>query len=84
MAIIALVAFGLLVAHRSGLVEKPLPPDVYRYAVMESTVPVVVFLVSVPLAFLHHYAAYACWATLLVLEPVTARRRPADADPYLS
>ena len=83
-AISALEVVMFLVAHRSGLVEKPLPPDVYRYAVMESTMPVVVFLVSVPLAFLHHYAAYACWATLLVLEPVTARRRPADADPYLS
>ena len=72
-----------VVAHRSGLVERPLPADVYRYAVLESLVPVVVFLVSIPVAFLNHYAAYACWATLLIIEPVAARLRPADADPYL-
>jgi len=72
-----------VIAHRDGLIEKPLPGDVYRYAVLESLVPVVVFLVSIPLAFLHHYAAYACWASLLILEPIAARLRPADADPYL-
>jgi uncharacterized membrane protein len=72
-----------VVAHTGGMVERPLPQDVYRYAIFESTVPVVVFLVSIPLAFVHHYAAYACWATLLVIEPLVARRRPLDADPYL-
>src|SRR5436305_2732436 len=71
------------VAHRGGNFEKPLPQDVYRYAAMESSVPVVVFMVSIPLAFVSHYAAYACWASLLVLEPIVARRRPADADAYL-
>ena len=72
-----------VVAHKGGLVERPLPDDVYRYAVLESLLPVAVFLVSIPLAFLHHYAAFACWASLLLLEPIAARRRPADADPYL-
>src|SRR5436305_13539867 len=72
-----------VVAHRGGMLDKPLPQDVYRYGVLESTVPVIVFLVSIPLAFLSHYAAYACWATLLLLEPLLAKRRPADADAYL-
>jgi len=82
-AISLLEVMMFVVAHRSGLVERPLPADVYRYAVLESLVPVVVFLVSIPVAFLNHYAAYACWATLLIIEPVAARLRPADADPYL-
>ena len=73
-----------VVAHRGGMVEKPLPQDAYRYAVMESMVPVVIFLVSIPVAFVHHYAAYAVWALLLVIEPLAARRRPADADAYLA
>ena len=73
-----------IVAHRGGMVERPLPQDAYRFAVFESTVPVAVFLVSIPLAFLNHYAAYACWATLLLIEPLVARRRPLDADPYLA
>jgi hypothetical protein len=46
-------------------------------------VPVGVFLVSIPVAFLHHYAAYACWASLLVILPLVGRRRPADANAYL-
>lgn len=73
-----------IVAHRGGMVERPLPQDAYRFAVFESTVPVAVFLVSIPLAFVNHYAAYACWAMLLVIEPLVARRRPLDADPYLA
>ena len=71
------------VAHKDGLVEKPLPGDAYRYAVLESLLPVVVFLVSIPLAFVHQYYAFACWASLLILEPIAARRRPSDATPYL-
>ena len=82
-AISLLEVMMFVVAHRSGLVERPLPADVYRYAVLESLVPVVVFLVSIPVAFLNHYAAYACWASLLIIEPLAARLRPADADPYL-
>jgi uncharacterized membrane protein len=82
-AISSMEVVMFVIAHRGGMVERPLPGDVYRYAILESMVPVVVFLVSIPLAFLHHYAAYACWASLLILEPVAARRRPADADPYL-
>ena len=72
-----------VVAHRGGMLDKPLPQDVYRYGVLESAMPVIVFLVSIPFAFLSHYAAYACWAMLLLIEPVIARRRPADADAYL-
>ena len=66
------------------MVEKPLPQDAYRYAVLESTVPVVIFLVSIPLAFLNVYAAFACWGSLLVAEPIIVRHRPADAEPYLA
>jgi uncharacterized membrane protein len=72
-----------VIAHKDGLVERPLPGDVYRYAVLESLVPVAVFIISIPLAFLHPYAAFACWASLLILEPLAARLRPSDADPFL-
>jgi uncharacterized membrane protein len=73
-----------VIAHKDGLVERPLPGDVYRYAVLESLLPVAVFVVSIPLAFVHPYAAFACWASLLILEPLTARLRPSDADPFLA
>jgi uncharacterized membrane protein len=72
-----------VVAHRGGMLDKPLPPDVYRYSLLESLLPVAVFLVSIPLAFWHTYLGFACWATLIVLEPIMGRRRPVDADEYL-
>lgn len=83
-AISSLEVVMFVIAHRGGMVEKPLPQDAYRYAVLESMVPVVIFAASIPLAFVHHYAAKACWALLLVAEPMMARRRPADADAYLA
>ena len=82
-AISAMEVVMFVVAHRGGMVERPLPGDVYRYAIFESLLPVVAFLVSIPVAFVNHYAAYACWASLLILEPLAARQRPADADTYL-
>jgi uncharacterized membrane protein len=82
-AISAMETVMFVVAHKSGIVERPLPSDVYRFALIESLVPVAVFVASVPLAFVHHYLAYGCWATLLVIEPVLSRLRPADSSPYL-
>lgn len=82
-AISSMETVMFVVAHRTGLVERPLPPDVYRYAVIESLVPVAVFLLSIPLAYVHHYLAYGCWASLLIIEPVMSRFRPADSEPYL-
>jgi len=75
------VMFAL--AHKNGLVERPLPPDGYRFAMLESLVPVGVFLISIPLAYVNHYLAYGCWASLLIIEPVVGRFRPPDAAPYL-
>jgi TMEM175 potassium channel family protein len=72
-----------VVAHRSGLFERPLPPDVYRFAVLESVVPVVAFVVSVPLAWIHVGLAAVCWAALIPVGPLLRRRRPADANLYL-
>ena len=83
-AISAMEVLMFIFAHRGGMFDRPLPQDVYRYAALESTIPVVVFLVSVPLAFVSHYVAFACWATLLIIEPIAARQRPADADTYLA
>jgi len=82
-AISAMEVLMFVFAHHGGMFERPLPQDVYRYAALESLLPVVVFLASVPLAFLNHYAAFACWASLLILEPIAARGRPQDADAFL-
>jgi uncharacterized membrane protein len=82
-AISAMESVMLAVAHVDGLLERPLPADVYRYALFSSTAPVVVFVISAGVALLSVTAAYACWASLLVIQPLMGRRRPADADAYL-
>jgi uncharacterized membrane protein len=82
-AISSMETVMFVVAHKGGLIERPLPPDVYRFAVFESLVPVAVFLISIPAAYIHHYLAYGIWATLLVIEPLLSRLRPADSSPYL-
>jgi uncharacterized membrane protein len=82
-AISTLETVMFAVSHRTGLFERPLPADVYRYAVIESFVPVGAFLVSIPLAWVSTEAAFACWALSFVALPIVHRRRPTDADSYL-
>lgn len=42
----------VLIAHRGGLMRKHWPPEILRYNVIASTVPVVVFLASIAVAYL--------------------------------
>lgn len=42
----------VLIAHRGGLMRKHWPPAILRYNVIASTVPVVVFLASIAVAYL--------------------------------
>ncbi len=51
-----------LTARSRGLFEVQLPDSVFRWSVIGSLVPVVAFLVSVPVAFFDAYLAMAVWA----------------------
>jgi uncharacterized membrane protein len=71
-------------AHRSGLLRRPLPDDVYRWGVAMSLSPVVFFLVSIPVAFVNTTAAVATWFLFVPLQVLYLRRRkPARADELL-
>ena len=70
-------------AHRSGLMERPLPEDVYRYGVLMSVSPVFFFLVSIPVAFFSTTLAVAMWFGGIPLGMLAARRKPDRADELL-
>jgi hypothetical protein len=71
-------------AHRRGLLTRSMPSEVYRYGLHASLSPVIFFLLSLPLAFVHTGLAVAAWFgavpyQLLILQ----RRKPAQADEFL-
>ena len=48
-------------AYRADLLAHPMPEDVYRWGVIGSSSPVVVFMLSIPVAFVSTTAAAAVW-----------------------
>lgn len=71
-------------AHRHGLIELALPDDVYRWAVLLSSTPVVFFLGSIPLAFVDTSLAVLFWFGGIPLQLLVLNRwKPANADEYI-
>jgi len=63
-------------AHHAGLMRNKLSQHSYRFAIRISTVPVVMFLISIPIAFAFAYLAQAMWVASLILSWVWIRRAP--------
>jgi uncharacterized membrane protein len=61
-----------------------LPTDVYRWALGSSLLPVLLFALSIPVAFVAPWLAIAMWLLALPLQMVWARHRPAATGHYLS
>ena len=53
-------------AHRAGLLRRPISAEVSRAGVWQSAIPVVLFLLSIPVAFVSSFAAIVMW----ILTPV--------------
>jgi uncharacterized membrane protein len=51
-------------AHRSGLLRERLDPAAYRFEVLSSLQPVVVFLVTLPLAYVNTTLTLLSWAVI--------------------
>jgi uncharacterized membrane protein len=66
-------------AHRSRLLTREMPEVVYRWGAVTSLLPVVFFLLSIPLAFLNTVVAVACWFLAVPVQVVLDRRRPEEA-----
>ena len=92
---ISVVAFGVnmgavsgmevaLLRHawRRGLFREQLPEDVYSWARTASLAPVLLFVASVPVAFVYPWLAVAVWFLAWPLQMLRNRRRPAQFDRY--
>jgi uncharacterized membrane protein len=66
-------------AYRAGLLVREMPQSVYRWGVKSSTLPVVFFLLSVPVAFVSTVVAVVFWFLPAPMEVLLTRRRPAEA-----
>jgi uncharacterized membrane protein len=69
-------------AHRQGLLRREMPEDVYRWGVLQSTSPVIFFLISVPVAFASTTVAVCVWFLGVPFGIAYNRRKPADADRF--
>jgi uncharacterized membrane protein len=70
-------------ARRRRLFGEELPEDVYRWALRTSLLPVLLFAVSVPLAFLQTWAAIVLWLLAIPLQLLWSRYRPPATERYL-
>jgi uncharacterized membrane protein len=72
------------VANRDGLFRRTLPPPLLRFVMVASVIPVVVFLVSIPIAFASTQAALYTWILIWPLEVFAHKKlEPEGADEFL-
>jgi uncharacterized membrane protein len=69
-------------AHRNDLFERRLPEDVYRWGAFLSLSPVFLFLISIPLAFVHTWIAVASWYLFVPFFKIVQRWQPARANEF--
>jgi uncharacterized membrane protein len=70
-------------AYSAHLLEREMPAAIYRWVVLSSTLPVLMFLLSVPIAFVSSVLAVVCWFLTYPAELLLDARKPVDADAYL-
>lgn len=70
-------------AYRNDLLERRIDEDTYRWAMTLSTVPLLPFLISIPIAFASSTAAALTWLASLPLGKLIERRVPDGAAQLL-
>lgn len=71
-------------AQQQGLFRHTLPRDVYRYGVIASLVPVVAFVVSIPIAFVNPTLALLSWLIVWPAEWIADKTiKPPETDELL-
>ncbi len=81
-AVSAMEAALFACAHRRGLSQRPLPNEIYRYGLGASLLPVVFFLISIPVAWIATWLAVLVWALSGPAQALWARTAPEHADDY--
>lgn len=69
-------------AYRKGLLARDIPPSTYRWTVVESLVPVAVFILMSPLAFISSTLCLASWLTAIPIGVIVGRKAPDDASAF--
>ena len=67
-------------AQHEHLFRRAIPPDVFRYGMIASLVPVAAFVVSIPIAFASPTLALVSWLIVFPVEAFVDRLKPAGAD----
>jgi uncharacterized membrane protein len=75
----------VLIRHAAAahLFREDLPAPVLRWVTLASGLPVALFALSVPIAFLHPWLGVLVWVGAVPMQAVFARWRPADAGAYV-
>jgi uncharacterized membrane protein len=73
------VMFGM--ARRGGLLRIAFRNDVFRYELVASLLPVLVFAISVPIAFVDTRLALCSWLAVFPAEWLIARAAPTGFEP---
>jgi uncharacterized membrane protein len=71
-------------ARRRKLFRQEWPEAVYRWQLRASLSPVLMFALSIPVAFIEPRLAILMWFLAISLGLLLDRRRPADAARYVS
>jgi uncharacterized membrane protein len=72
-------------AYSAGLLQRSIPPEVYRWGAAVAFSPVIFFLLSIPVAFVNTTAAVAVWFLAVPLQLlVLDRRKPPGTDELLA
>jgi hypothetical protein len=69
-------------AKKRELFRVPMPPAVYRWGLIASASPVVLFLISVPAAFVNSYFAVVFWFLNFPFQIMLNRWQPDLAQEY--
>jgi uncharacterized membrane protein len=67
-------------AYRAGLLARQMPESVYRWGAMASSLPVVFFVLSVPVAFVSSVLAVIIWFLPAPTQLLVNRFRPPEAE----
>jgi uncharacterized membrane protein len=69
-------------AYRADLLADPMPEDVYRWGMAGASSPVVIFMLSIPVAFLSTTAAALLWLLSLPVGILLHRYEPDEVEEY--
>ena len=70
------------IARNHDLLRDPPSPSVFRWGLIGSLTPVVIFVVSVPIAFVSPTLAIVCWLLNFPVGALVSRRMPGEARTY--